>query len=39
MKFVDPVVPSKRRQVGKYNAHVAFLSFENGAKLRKFILF
>jgi hypothetical protein len=39
MKFVDPEAPSKRREVGKYNAHVAFLSVKNGAKLRNFILF
>ena len=39
MKFVDPEAPSKRREVGKYNAHVAFLSIKNGAKLRNFILY
>lgn len=38
MKFVDPEDPSKRREVGKFNAHVAFLSIKNGAKLRNFIL-
>jgi hypothetical protein len=39
MKFVDPEAPSKRREVGKYNAHVAFLSIKNGAKLRNYTLY
>jgi len=39
MKFVDPEAPSKRREVGKYNAHVAFPSIKNGAKLRNFVLY
>jgi len=39
MKFVDPEAPSKRREVGKFNAHVAFRSIKNGAKLRNFILY
>jgi len=39
VKFVDPEAPSQRREVGKYNAHVAFLSIKNGAKLRNFILY
>jgi hypothetical protein len=39
MQFIDPEAPSKRRKVGKYNAHVAFLSIKSGAKLRNFILY
>jgi hypothetical protein len=39
MKFVDLEAPSKRREVGKYNAHVAFLSIKNGSKPRNFILY
>jgi hypothetical protein len=39
MKFVDCEALSKRREVGKYNTHVAFLSIKNGAKLSNFILY
>jgi hypothetical protein len=39
MKFVGCEAPSKRREVGKYNTHVAFLSIKNGAKLSNFMLY